>query len=260
MRFTLLAPLSLVALSALGCNETPEPNDPSKFDPNAPCPPGQVCPPPGYGQPGQPGYGQPGQPGYGQPGQPGYGQPGQPGYGQPGQPGYGQPGYGQPGQPGYGQPGQPGYGQPGQPGQPTQPASTGPATPVPAAAAMLAQPILQGLASQDMPGMTADGAPHVANFQMGQTYEAPIQLQPGRCYGVIAVGLPPLSEVDVQIVLHQPPAPPVPLAQDSTTGPQSTLGGKGQCFKNPLPFGGPAKLVVRATAGQGVIMAQLFSK
>jgi len=239
MRFNKILPLTVLGLALGGCSSNSAPNDPSKVDPNAVCPPGQVCP-----QPGQPGYGQPG---YGQPGQPGYGQPGQPGYGQPGQPGYGQPG-------------QPGYGQPTQPTQPTQPAAGGQATPMLPAAAMLAQPILQGLASTEMPGMTADGAPVVASFQPGQTFEVPVQLQPNRCYGVIAVGLPMLSEVDVQLVTNQPPLPPTPLAQDSTTGPNAMLGAKGQCFKNPLPIGGPAKLVIKATAGQGVVMAQVFSK
>jgi len=252
MRTFLQLPLALATLALVACDR-PEPNDPSKFDPNAPCPPGQVCPAQPYGQPG---YGQPAQPGYGQPAQPGYGQPAQPGYGQPAQPG--QPGYGQPAQPG-----QPGYGQPAQPGQPTQPgqpASTGQATPVPPMLAAGAQMILQGIAQKDLPGMAADGAPIAASFQPGQTFEQPIQLQPGRCYGVIAVGLPMLTEVDVQIVTHQPPLPPTVLQQDSTTGPNASIGQGGTCFKNPLPVGGPAKLVIRATAGQGVVMAQLFVK
>ncbi len=245
MSFTRILPISLIALALGGCSDKPEPNDPSKFDPNAACPPGQVCPQAGYGQPG---YGQPGQPGYGQPGQPG-----QPGYGQPGQPG-------QPAQPGYGQPGQPAQPGYGQPAQPAQPAAGGQATPIPAAAAMLAQPILQGLALSEMPGLSGDGPPIVASFQPGQTYEHPVQLQPNRCYGVIAVGLPMLSEVDVQLVTNQPPLPPAPLAQDSTTGPNAMIGQKGQCFRYDFPVGASAKLVIRATAGSGVIIAQVFVK
>src|SRR5687768_5241526 len=111
MRFVQFLPAAICCASLMACNDKPDPNDPSKFDPNAgyQCQPGQPCP-----QYGQPGYGQPG---------------------------YGQPGYGQPG---YGQPGQPGYGQPGQPGQPTQPQQpSGQATAVPPMAAMGAQFILQ---------------------------------------------------------------------------------------------------------------------
>jgi hypothetical protein len=53
--------------------------------------------------------------------------------------------------------------------------------------------------------------------------------------------------------------PPVVLAQDSTTGPNATLGGKGQCFKNPLPVGGPAKAIMRVR-GSGVAVAQIYVK
>jgi hypothetical protein len=182
--------------------------------------------------------------GYGQQ----YPQPG--GYGQP------QPGYPQPGQP------QPGYPQPGQPApQPqTQPQSGGnEATPVPPAAAAMAQPILQGLAQKDAPGMQPDGGSFAGQFQQGQVLEQPFQLQPGRCYTVIGVGIG-ITELDIQIVMHQPPLPPAPLAQDNTTGPQAVLGGGGQCFKNPLPIGGPAKVVMTATGGSGLAMAQIFSK
>jgi hypothetical protein len=181
-------------------------------------------------------------------GQPGYGQP-QPGYGQP------QPGYGQP-QPGYGQP-QPGYGQP-EP-QPQPQSGGNEATPVPPAAAAMAQPILQGLAQREAPGMQPDGASFAGQFQQGQVLEQPFQLQPGRCYSVIGVGIG-ITELDIQIVMHQPPLPPAPLAQDNTSGPQAVLGGGGNCFKNPLPIGGPAKVVMTATGGSGVAMAQIFSK
>jgi hypothetical protein len=60
--------------------------------------------------------------------------------------------------------------------------------------------------------------------------------------------------------MHQPPLPPATLAQDQGTGPQAVLGGNGQCFKNPLPVGGPAKVVMTATGGSGLAMAQIFSK
>jgi hypothetical protein len=127
-------------------------------------------------------------------------------------------------------------------------------------AAAAAQVILQGLASKDLPGMQADGSSFAASFQQGQTYEQPFQIQPGRCYGVIGVGLLVISELDVQIVIQQPPLPPYVAAQDQTTGPQATIGSGGNCFKNPLPIGGPAKVVMTVRAGGGVAMGQIFSK
>ena len=213
------------------CPTEPAPNDPSNFP--------QYPPQPGYGQPGA--YPQPGQPGaYPQPGQPGaYPQPGQPGaYPQPPAP-YPQPPATQPPAP------QPGGASGG----------TAQSLPVPPQAGAL----LQGLAAQHTQGMSPDGGAFAGNFQAGQTLEQSFQLQPGKCYTIVAAGLG-ITELDVQIVLHQPPLPPYTAAQDNTSGNQAVLGGGGNCFKNPLPVGGPAKAIVKATAGQGVAAAQIYSK
>ena len=40
----------------------------------------------------------------------------------------------------------------------------------------------------------------------------------------------------------------------------ATLGGKGQCFKNPLPLGGPGKVILKATRGAGAAIAQVYVK
>ena len=183
-------------------------------------------------------------------------------------------GYGQPGtQPGYGQPGtQPGYGQPGQPGtyptqpqpqptQPTQPQPTGSgkAQPIPPGAAMAASPLLAQLARQQTYGMKGDGPAFAGNFRQGQVLEHPFQIQPHKCYAVVGVGIG-ITELDIQIVMHQPPLPAYVAAQDHTTGSRAVLGGNKKCFKNPLPVGGPAKVVVRATGGNGIAMAQIFSR
>lgn len=243
MRLSVLFP-ALVLMLPLGCTNEPPPNDPSQFPPG-----GQ----PGYGQPGPGGYGQQG-PGYGQP-QPGYGQPG-PGYGQP-QPGYGQPGpgYGQP-QPGYGQPG-PGYGQPG-----PAPGGGGPAQPLAPGAAAAATPVLMGLAQSEAPGMRPDGGVFAGNFQEGQTLEQPINIQPGKCYTVLAAGLG-VQQLDLQLVAQpMPNLPPTVIAQSHTQGPQATLAGKsgGGCWKNPLPIGGPGKVIMKATRGAGMAAAQIYMK
>jgi hypothetical protein len=243
MRVSLLLPAALLALLPLGCaGNEPNPNDPNQMGP------GQFGQPQGYGQPG---YGQPqpyGQPGYGQP------QPyGQPGYGQP-QP-YGQPGYGQP-QP-YGQP--PGYGQPGQ-GQ-APPGAGGAATPIPVGAAAAATPMLIGLGQSEAPGAQPDGGPFAGQFQEGQSLEQPINIQAGKCYTVVAAGMG-IQQLDVQIVAQPAPMfPPTVLASSNSTGPMATVGGRAAgCVKNPLPIGGPAKVILKATRGAGMAAAQVYAK
>jgi hypothetical protein len=191
------------------------------------------------------------------------------------QPGYGQPGYQQPGQPGYQQPGQPGYQQPGQPGyqQPaptgTQPAPAptgapaagGACTPVDASMAAPAGQVLQLLAQNEVPpGAKPMGAIAAANCQAGQSHEAQIQMQPGKCYTIVAAGVG-VSEVDLQLVAVTPIPNVAPvLGQDSTTGPQAVIGKRPDCYKWAWPMGGAVKLVIKATAGSGLVGAQVYEK
>jgi hypothetical protein len=210
------------------------------------------------GQYGQPGYGQPGY------GQPGYGQPGygQPGYGQPPQQGYGA-------QPGYGQPPQQGYGaQPGAaptataaPGMGTAPAGASAQQLDPSAGAAATAILGQLSAGAIVAGSKPLGAAIVGNFQQGQTLESQLQLSPGKCYTIVAAGVPPVSEVNVQIVAVTPIPGMVPvMAQDSDQGPQAVLGRKPNCYKWPLPMGAPVKVVMTVAGGSGLAAAQVYEK
>ncbi|HZO13125.1 MAG TPA: hypothetical protein VFB62_07695 [Polyangiaceae bacterium] len=133
------------------------------------------------------------------------------------------------------------------------------ATPINPAAAAAASPLLRGMAQKETAGMKEDGAAMAGQFQEGQVLEQPVQIQPGRCYTVVGVGIG-ITELDVELVVHQPPMPEYVAATDGSSGPQAVLGGGSKCFKNPLPFGGPGKLRMRATGGSGVALAQLYSK
>ncbi len=178
--------------------------------------------------------------------------------------------------PGQYPPGQ--YGQGGQPGTyPTQtstvptapatntapPANTGSqATPMAPAAAMGADVILTGLAQQEAPGMQAEGTAFAGQFAEGQTLEQPINLNPGKCYTIVAASLGGVTELDVLIQGQLAPGlPAVTAAQDNTTGPTATLGGKAAgCWKNPSPFPVPAKIVLRVTKGNGMAAAKVYVK
>ena len=146
-------------------------------------------------------------------------------------------------------------GLPGMPGQAAS--STGAATPLPMAAMLT--PGLQAIAASDAQGMAADGQSFAGQFQEGQTLEQPINIQAGKCYTIVAMGAG-IQQLDIQLVAQQAPLPAVVLAQSNTTGAQASLGGKGQCFRNPLPIGGPGKVVVKATKGAGMAAAQVFVK
>ena len=114
---------------------------------------------------------------------------------------------------------------------------------------------------QEAPGMSPEGGPFAGQFQEGQTLEQDITISPGKCYTIVAVGLG-IQELDMQLLTQPvPQVPPVMLAQDATTGPQATIGGKASgCWKNPTPLGAPGKVVLKATKGAGIAAAQVYVK
>jgi hypothetical protein len=136
-----------------------------------------------------------------------------------------------------------------------------PATPLAPAAAAVAQPILQGLAATEVSGMQPDGSSIAGQFQEGQVLEQPINIQAGKCYSVIGAGMG-ITQMDIQLVVQMAPLPPQVLAQSSPgQGGTAILGGKSAgCFKNPLPLGGPGKVIIKATKGAGIGAAQVYIK
>lgn len=144
----------------------------------------------------------------------------------------------------------------------TAPASSGgQATPMAPAAAMGADLILTGLAQQEAPGAQAEGTAFAGQFAEGQTLEQPINLQPGKCYTVVAGSLGGVTELDVMLQGQLAPLPPTTFAQDNGTGPNATLGGKASgCWKYPAPIAAPAKIVLRVTKGSGVAAAKVYVK
>jgi hypothetical protein len=132
-----------------------------------------------------------------------------------------------------------------------------------ASAAAAVQPILAGLVKDSVPaGAKPVGESLVGNFSQGQTLEMPIQLQPNKCYTVIATGLPPVTEVNVQLELTTviPGMAPV-LAVDQDTGATAVLGKKTACYR--WSFGvipAPGKVVVQVTRGSGLVAAQAYEK
>ncbi len=147
---------------------------------------------------------------------------------------------------------------------PPPPGPSGPsATPLDPTAAAAATQLLAPLAAQHAPaGATPLGSVIAGQFTQGQQLEQQIQMQPGRCYTVVGVGLPPVQNLDIQLV----PMVAIPgmtspvIASDQTQAPQAVLGEKPNCFKWAAPFAAPVKVVVKVSAGQGVAAAQVYEK
>jgi len=144
------------------------------------------------------------------------------------------------------------------------PGPSGPqATPFDATAAAAATQLLAPLAAQRAPaGARPVGSVVAGQFQQGQELDQQIQMQPGRCYTVVGVGLPAVQNLDIELV----PMVAIPglsspvIARDQTQSPNAVLGAKPNCFKWAAPFPAPVKVVVKVSSGQGVAAAQVFEK
>jgi hypothetical protein len=135
------------------------------------------------------------------------------------------------------------------------------ATTDPAVAAAITPLLTQVASTQTVAGSKALGAALVGNVAPGAPLESQIMLQPNKCYSVVAVGSPPIAELNVQIlaVTIIPGMAPV-LATDQDTGATAVLGKKPNCYKWVLPFPASVKVSVQSAGGQGVAAAQVFEK
>ena len=138
---------------------------------------------------------------------------------------------------------------------------TGPATPIAPMLAAPVQPILVSMGQSEAQGAQPDGSPFAGQFAAGQTLEQIINIKGNGCYTIVAASLG-IQQLDITLVIQ--PAPqlqPITVAQSSGAGSNATLGGKATgCWRNPTPFAGQGKVILRATSGQGLAAAQVFSK
>lgn len=122
--------------------------------------------------------------------------------------------------------------------------------------------LLTPLAQQNAPGAKPVGTAIGGNFQQGQILESQVQMNPGKCYTVVGAAMPTVQNLDIELV----PLMPVPglaspiMAADQSQGPTAVVGANPNCFKWALPVGGPMKVIVRVSAGQGMAGAQVYEK
>lgn len=137
------------------------------------------------------------------------------------------------------------------------------AAPVDVSAAQAVTAALLPLASQKaIPGAKPLGSPIAAQFQQGQCIETTVSMSPGKCYSVVASGLPGVQDVNLALVATSlvPGLPEAVAASDNTVGPTSVLAENPNCFKWALPVAGTMKLIVSVASGQGLAAAQVFEK
>ena len=150
------------------------------------------------------------------------------------------------------------------PGLPVATTTAGPtATPLDPATAQVVTSLIAPLAaSAAAPGAKAVGAAIAGNFTQGQSLDQTVQMNPGKCYTIVGVGVPTIQNLDIQLVpsIAIPGLPAAVVAADSTQGSTAIVGQQPNCYKWALPMGGTMKVVVTVSAGQGMAAAQVFEK
>jgi hypothetical protein len=130
-------------------------------------------------------------------------------------------------------------------------------------AAQAATQLIAPLGTQHAPaGAKPVGSAIAGNFQQGQSLEAQVQMNPGKCYTVVGVGLPPVTNLDISLVpaLPIPGLPAATMAADNSVASTAIVGDKPNCFKWAFPMSGMMKVIMTVSQGSGVAAAQVFEK
>ena len=147
------------------------------------------------------------------------------------------------------------------PAGPAPMTGTGPAIVIAPMAAAVVAPLLTQMGTVEAPGAQPDGSPFAGQFAAGQTLEQVINIKGNGCYTIVGASVG-IQQLDIALVIQPSPLmQPITVAQSSGAGPNATLGGKAAgCWRNPTPLAGTGKVILRATSGQGLAAAQVFSK
>lgn len=115
-------------------------------------------------------------------------------------------------------------------------------------------------AGKDAPGMAPDGPPGRATLNPNGTFNMIVNLQPGKCYTVIAVS-PPAQVTQLEVKLMLPPLYSMEAGRSPASDKNPAVLGKGAQKTCPLsPIALPYRVDVTAKQGGGRMMVQVFSK
>jgi hypothetical protein len=124
------------------------------------------------------------------------------------------------------------------------------------------RPGLDARTVADAPGMLIAAGPFGGRFGEGEVLDLQVTMVPNRCYTIVAVSLG-IGELDAAVLVDAatfPGMPSVVMAQDTSTGPDATVGAGGNCFKWALPIAAPVLVRLTAVKGAGIAAAAVLAK
>lgn len=121
---------------------------------------------------------------------------------------------------------------------------------------------IKTMAAKEARGMKPDGDLISGAVAEGGQLEQQIMVQAGKCYSIVGMAGPVVTELDIEIRASAPLPIPLPgggmvVAIDGDQGPEAAIS---PCWKNLLGVPFPATVVLKATKGTGPIAAQVFVK
>lgn len=131
--------------------------------------------------------------------------------------------------------------------------------------AAAATTVLGGLAATNAPGASPVGQIMAGNFQQGQTLEQTLNMEPGKCYTLVASSLG-IQKLDATATAVTPLPGLSPQFGTGTgtagvAGSQVIMGPKDKCLRLALsPIAVPVKFTIIATGGAGMAAAQIYAK
>lgn len=135
----------------------------------------------------------------------------------------------------------------------TPPPAAGPA-PLDALSQTALDQNIQQRAKKDAAGMKPLGDLFGGTVTEGGHVENALNMDPGKCYEVLAAGQGGIVELDIEI---QGSPVPAPIAVDNTSGAEAAIK---PCYKNVLPVPLVAKVLLKATRGAGAVAGRVYVK
>jgi hypothetical protein len=110
-------------------------------------------------------------------------------------------------------------------------------------------------AKKDAAGMKEVGALFGGTIPEGGHVESVLNMDPGKCYVVLAAGQGGVVELDIEIQNKMLPIPPI--AVDNTSGADAAIK---PCYKNILPVPLVANVWLKASRGGGAVAGRVYVK
>ena len=135
-------------------------------------------------------------------------------------------------------------------------------TAIPVDVEKMLQDAIKKMAGKEARGMKAEGDLIRGAVSEGGQLTQQIMIQPGKCYAIVGMAGPVVTELDIELRASSPLPVPLPgggliVAVDGDQGPEAAIS---PCWKNALGLPFPATVVVKATKGTGPIAAQVYVK